>query len=268
MNAYGYCRVSTDLQAESGYGLDTQETAIQKYCKQHHIELVDIFSDEGVSGEEFQREGLSRLIASLKEGDRVIVLNTNRLWREDIAAGFIKYQIQKAKADVISIQQDGYSVYRNKDNPYGDFINKIMEGIDQLDRDMIIKKLKEGKITKAKNGVKACGTAPLGYMWKTQSKKRVIVQDPRTADIVQDIFKSYLKLKSLESVRKHLDEQGYVTGFNNRFSKMGIKKILKNRFYLGEVVWGNVKADGQHEPLISPVVFGKAQAMLERNRRR
>ena len=43
---YGYVRVSTDTQTVTGYGLTTQENAIEDYCKQNNLELVRIFANE------------------------------------------------------------------------------------------------------------------------------------------------------------------------------------------------------------------------------
>lgn len=48
--AYGYLRVSTDAQAESGLGLDAQRTAITAAAARHGLALGDVFTDAGLSG--------------------------------------------------------------------------------------------------------------------------------------------------------------------------------------------------------------------------
>ena len=50
MKYYGYCRVSTETQAEKGFGLEVQEQGIKKYAHEHGLELELIFRDEGISG--------------------------------------------------------------------------------------------------------------------------------------------------------------------------------------------------------------------------
>ncbi|ABS76039.2 recombinase family protein [Bacillus velezensis] len=35
---FGYVRVSTETQAEKGYGKDVQETGIEEYCKINKLE--------------------------------------------------------------------------------------------------------------------------------------------------------------------------------------------------------------------------------------
>lgn len=50
MKAIGYIRVSTQEQANSGLSLESQRQRIEDYCKLRDLELVEILSDEGVSG--------------------------------------------------------------------------------------------------------------------------------------------------------------------------------------------------------------------------
>jgi DNA invertase Pin-like site-specific DNA recombinase len=46
----GYLRVSTDLQAERGFGLDVQRERIEAFCRAERCQLVDVFIDPRVSG--------------------------------------------------------------------------------------------------------------------------------------------------------------------------------------------------------------------------
>ncbi len=45
----GYCRVSTDDQAESGHSLDAQRRAIEEFCARKGWALVEIYTDAGVT---------------------------------------------------------------------------------------------------------------------------------------------------------------------------------------------------------------------------
>jgi len=80
---FGYVRVSTEMQAEKGYGKDVQENAINEYCKTNKLQLVETFKDLGVSGALIERNGLTELLAALSERGvkKVVVMNTSRLWR-------------------------------------------------------------------------------------------------------------------------------------------------------------------------------------------
>ena len=92
--------MSTELQREDGYSLEYQEREIIKYCKDNHLELVEVYGDEAKSGtkafaaspgeqepEVVFRPGLVAMLDRLKQGDIafVVVLATNRLWRSQEA---------------------------------------------------------------------------------------------------------------------------------------------------------------------------------------
>ena len=48
--AYGYCRVSTDQQRDSGISLDDQQRKIEARCLENGWQLEYVYVDAGVSG--------------------------------------------------------------------------------------------------------------------------------------------------------------------------------------------------------------------------
>ena len=48
-NCYLYTRVSTEMQVE-GYSLDAQREVLEREAKNRHLNIIEVFADEGKSG--------------------------------------------------------------------------------------------------------------------------------------------------------------------------------------------------------------------------
>ena len=57
-----YRRVSTDKQAEEGYGLDVQRNDIIRHCEYAQLNNCILFTDDGVTGTTMDRPGLNHFI--------------------------------------------------------------------------------------------------------------------------------------------------------------------------------------------------------------
>ncbi|GFN34152.1 hypothetical protein PCURB6_44120 [Paenibacillus curdlanolyticus] len=141
MNVIGYVRVSTSGQAKDGYSLAYQQDEIRSYCQEQGWNLMNIYSDEGISGAkvdeealEVDRIGFQSMLAALSTQtiDAVIVLNTSRLWRSDIVKVLVHREFKKYGVDVQSIEQPTYSIYKKDPNDF--LINGLMELLDQYQR--------------------------------------------------------------------------------------------------------------------------------------
>jgi site-specific DNA recombinase len=239
---------------------------IRKFCIDNNYSLKGVYSDLGISGTLYDREGLNGIYNEVRRSNAIIVLvvNTSRLWRDDTAKVFIKRELIKLKAQVISIEQKNYNLYAKEPNDF--LINGFMELLDQYDRLSINMKLANGRRQKAIEGIKACGSAPLGYTWISKKNRAPhLVINRGEAIIVRAIFTQYLKKKSIQRVALTLEEKQYLTRSEKSFSSAGIAYILKNRFYIGEVSHSDIRSSGLHEPLISKVIFRQVQSLLKKN---
>lgn len=257
MATYAYYRVSTQTQAEQN-GIEMQLAEVEKYCTEHGVQLDGAFSDEGISGTRADREGLNDLLATLESGDRVIVQNTSRLWRNDSVKVMVHHEMRKLNCDIISIEQPTYSIYSKDPNDF--LFNGMLELLDQYERMTISMKLAKGRKARAKSGHKPCGTAPYGYKWQGND----IVIDYNNNLVVADIFDRYIELQSLSKVKAYCDGRGYKTATGKDFSKQALKNIIENDFYIGVVTYANKKIEGEHEAIVDKSVFDKANEILKR----
>lgn len=248
---FAYMRVSTETQVEKGYGLDVQKEEILKYAKEHDIAIEEWYIDAGISGTKVDRPALTELLVALARESRplVLCLNTTRLWRSDVAGGFIRYNLTQIGADVISVQEPNYTLY--SDDPSDFLINQIMQALAQYDRMLVNQKLSSGRRMRAKNGDKACGNTPLGYTWDS----RKVAIDKKEQKIVTFIFETYASEKSFQRVADLANARRYRTRNGNTFTRQAIRSIVSNDFYAGIVTYDGVKREGNHPALISWELF-------------
>jgi hypothetical protein len=134
------------------------------------------------------------------------------------------------------------------------FIHYVEEKIDWTVIDTYRKygqeigqKLKKGMDIKAKQG-QVVTRAPLGY----NIINGELIQN-EDASRVHSLFKAFLdKEYSLNSLSKHYG-----------LSVNGLKKVLTNRTYLGEIKFAGKLNQGKHQSLISPEVFYAVQRKLK-----
>lgn len=262
-----YMRVSTKTQAEKN-STENQKEGIYKYVEDHGIDVAGEFSDEGISGAIdktasddaiHKRVGLIELLGTAKKGDTIIVQNTSRLWRSDTAKVLVRRELMKNSLKIIAVDNPDYDLYTK--DPVEMLMNGIMEILDEYEKMTIAIKLARGRMARAKNGYKACGTAPIGYMWKGNN----VVVDRTTSDMVRFIFQTYIETGSLKRTVGILSSMGHLTNRGNEFSTMAISRILNNDYYIGIVTHAGIKSKGHHLPLIDQETFDKAQALLRKS---
>ncbi|UFJ40492.1 recombinase family protein [Brevibacillus humidisoli] len=258
MNVIGYVRVSTSGQAKDGYSLAYQQDEIRSFCQEQGWNLMNIFSDEGISGAKVDEEALevdrigfqSMLAAlSIQTIDAVVVLNTSHLWRSDIVKVLVHREFKKYGVDVRSIEQPTYSIYKKDPNDF--LINGLMELLDQYQRLEVALKLGRGRHKKAEQGGYAGGRATFGY--RAKKGQKYIQVDEKQAQTVRRLFqlKEEHPLWSLTQIAEAMNEEGFTTQQGRLFTKVQIKRILDRRnFYSGIYRYGNIQANGLHEAIL------------------
>lgn len=256
---FGYIRVSTANQAREGYSLGYQEEEIIRYCKQNNLELVEIFSDAGVSGAKVDEDGftvdrpaLQDMLAEIQsQGIKLIVcLNTSRLWRSDTAKILIQRVLKKYTVDVRAIEQPTYSIYSS--DPSNVLINGIMELLDEYARLEIALKLSRGRKKKAGQGLYAGGGIVYGY--KSIKTNGTIEVDEEHTKAVMRIFElrrqhpSY----SLSQIASTVNIEGFLTAKGKPFTKVQILRVLTHEdFDKGLYRYGDdIETKGQHPAIL------------------
>ena len=112
------------------------------------------------------------------------------------------------------------------------------------------------------------GPVPLGY---AAIAKRIVV-DPTAAETVRMVFTRYLELGSVKALAQDLERNGIrtkqrklATGRSiggGAFGVGALAYLLRNRFYIGEVVYRGQAFRGDHQPILDVELFAAVQAKL------
>lgn len=130
---YGYCRVSTQMQARDGNSLEAQEKAL----KENGAE--EIYSD-AFTGTKAHRPELDRLLDRLQAGDKLIITKLDRIARS-ASQGAELVQILLDKGITVHVLNMGLL----DNTPTGKLIRNIMLAFAEFERDMIVERTQEGK---------------------------------------------------------------------------------------------------------------------------
>ena len=130
---YGYCRVSTQMQARDGNSLEAQK----KLLIENGAEKI--YSD-AFTGTKAHRPELDKLLAVLKAGDKLVITKLDRIARS-ASQGIELVQTLLDKGITVHVLNMGLL----DNTPTGKLIRNIMLAFAEFERDMIIERTQEGK---------------------------------------------------------------------------------------------------------------------------
>ena len=137
---YGYARVSTKEQ-----NLGRQI----KQLKEDGIPEENIFKEK-ISGATTEREKLKELLEVIGYGDEIIVVDLTRISRSTQDLFKLVANIKEKGATLKSFKDTWLDT--SSDNPYSEFLLTIMAGVNQLERDLIKMRQREGIEIAKENG--------------------------------------------------------------------------------------------------------------------
>jgi DNA invertase Pin-like site-specific DNA recombinase len=164
----GYLRVSTDAQAERGYGLDVQADAIRSWAKREGFVLATNLTDSGVSGSNGldTRVALPEALAEIRVGraSGLVVYRLDRLARDLVLQETLLAEVRRMGADVYSTA-GGEAAYLadDPDDPSRRLIRQILGAVSEYERSMISLRLRSGRRRKSAVGGYAYGSPPYGW---------------------------------------------------------------------------------------------------------
>ena len=264
-----YTRVSTEEQAREGHSLEAQYDICARFAEQREWTVVDHFTDEGASGSTDARPGFRRVVVAVQNGDTDVLL-THKLDRfsrsvTDILLYFRRFH-ELGVSYASATEQFDFTT------PFGKVVLAVIAAFAEWYIDNLSQEVSKGKLKRAEKGLWN-GEPPFGYR-KTEDGK--LEPDPQTAPAIPLVFVKYAAgTHSFPKLAELLNRKGYRTRIDRPFSSDSLRKIMSNRFYLGEVPYRGYERigtrsvrrkkvpyyPGQHEALLPKDLFDKAQVV-------
>ena len=243
INVGVYIRLSESDKGKMFYdesqSVQNQRMLIMDYIKEHNMNFVSEYVDDGYSGLNFNRPGFIEMMNDIedKKIDTIIVKDLSRFGRDHVMTG---YYFPSINIRFISVG-DGLDSFNLKNS--NDSFTFIIACNDYYSRhyslkvrDMLRQKQRAGKYTGSQ--------AAYGYM-KDPDERGHLIPDPQTAPIVKKIFELALKEYSNQEIVDYLNKNKILTpGFvknpkefkNKEWTRSSIDKILRNSVYTGDLI--------------------------------
>lgn len=205
--AYGYVRVSTGRQADSGLSLEAQKEQIQRYFAYALANTHDwggFYEDPAVSGGVLlrKRPAGGQLETALESGDSVIFSKLDRGFRSalDFMATLERWEAKKVAVHLLDLNLD-------TSTPIGRMIAGILSHVAEFERRRIGDRVREANARKrARKGGPAlvCGIAPYGFHWAKRSGRKVLEKDVNQRKWGAHCLDWYQKGWTVEAIYHHL----------------------------------------------------------------
>jgi site-specific DNA recombinase len=265
-----YTRVSTDQGLEQDFNsLHAQYEASQAYIRsQAHAGWALIrakYDDGGFSGGNTDRPALQRLLGDLRDGkvDVIVVYKVDRLTRSLADFAKLVELFDQHCVSFVSVTQQF-----NTTTSMGRLTLNVLLSFAQFEREVTSERIRDKIAASKRKGLWVGGLAPLGY----DAKARTITVNEPQAECVREIFRSYLELGSLNLLMADLRRKEIVTKVRRLksgrtvggipFTRGPLAYLLRNRFYIGEVVFKGEILKGEQPAILDRELFEAVQTKL------
>jgi len=283
MRAAIYVRVSSEEQAEEGYSIPAQIKALRQYADQQGWDVVAQFVEEGASGRTDDRPQFQAMVRAGKQKPRpfdvVLVHKMDRFARNRQHSVVYKAMFRRELGIDVRSMTEPF-----EDSPVGRFHEAIMEALAEFYSENLATEVLKGQRERASMGRGMC-VPPIGY---TRCQDRTddvhygrYLPDPETAPIVQWIFRTYATGElGMAGIARQLTHKGPIqfgqAAARYTWTTAFISRILTNRAYIGELVWGQrdtrkgrqmrpeedwVIVPDAHEPLVDLATWERCRAI-------
>jgi len=217
--AIGYIRVSTEQQANEGVSLEAQKTKIAAWCITNGYDLVQVYTDAGISGKSMdKRPGLQDALKSLSKDMALVTYSLSRLARSTKDAISIGETVAKKKADMVSLSER-----IDTTTAAGKMMFQMLAVLAEFERNLVAERTTNALQHKKATGQKYCNQTPYGF----QAIEGRLVEVKKEAKVVAEIQAARSSGNTLQSIADKLNGRGIPTKTGKQWAPATIHLLLK-----------------------------------------
>lgn len=277
-----YARVSLDSERLM-HSLLAQVSYYSEYIQKNPQWIyAGVYADEGISGTRMEkRDEFNRMMKDCDEGmiDIILVKSISRFARNTVD---LLNAVRHLKALGIEVRFEKENI--NSMSNDGELMLSILASFAQEESRSISENVKWGTRKRFEQGIPNGRVRTYGYRWEGDTL--VVVQEE--AETVKRIYAEFIGGKVPRAIAKGLNDDGITTRMGCKWSDFGIRTILNNITYTGNMLLQKVFVDdpitkhrktnrgelpryfveNTHEAIIDKIEFDKVQSEFERRSRR
>lgn len=222
----GYRRVSSSGQVDSGLGLPVQEKRIRADARKRGHRIIGWETDPGITGtvDEAGRPGIMNALRAIRDGESqgIYLTDLGRLSRLLTIQEAILAKVWEYGGIVVTVES-GEILRDDPDDPMRTAMRQMAGVFYQLDRSLVVRRLRLGREYKASIGGHACGAAPFG----TVAVDGELVPAESEAAAVSRMRELRDGGASLREIVTALESEGHQTKRGARWHPASVARILE-----------------------------------------
>ena len=253
MECVAYMRVSTEKQAEEGYGLDSQKRDILSYAGKNEYVIKEWYVDDGYTGANTNRPALQRLINDCyaKKIKTIIAFKLDRLSRSMVDGIYLIEKIFIPNKVEFKCVHDSVGY----DSPMEQAYTQMMAVFTQLDKNTMLLRMRGGMLERVKAGY-WMGGGNLPYCYTYDREIGILKPIPERAEQANkalDLFIDGMPDKKI----------GELLGFK---TDKVVRSVLTSLVNIGMIPYKGNVYQGLHEPIFEKEKYETAMRLRESRR--
>ena len=221
--AVGYLRVSSKGQIK-GHGFARQKDEIQAYAKKNGYKIIQWYKEAYTGTEEDRPEFIRMVEDMLSNGCRAIIIECmDRFGRRSMVSEQLLALLIRKDIAMISAMtgQNVTEDVQDENDPWKKFIVQIQNNIAELDKRLLVRKLRKARESKRAETGRCEGRKPYGYY-------------PDEDKIIKRIKQLYRKphgekRMGFRTIARKLNQEGIPTRSGAKWSDTQVKSILTRK---------------------------------------